>query len=98
VGKCHGRQSRFAGDDTGGLGPPARLRPVGDYAPEGRAYASERNVAYGGNVSSPHNRKGGSGNPPPKGRRAPALSRPPFSRAVKQFLHGRPTLCYHHNN
>jgi len=22
--------------------PPARLRPVGDYAPEGRAYASER--------------------------------------------------------
>jgi hypothetical protein len=22
-------------------GPPARLRPVGDYAPEGRAYASE---------------------------------------------------------
>jgi four helix bundle protein len=23
--------------------PPARLRPVGDYAPEGRAYALERN-------------------------------------------------------
>jgi len=34
------------------------------------------NVAYGGNVNPPHNRKGGSGNPPPKGRRAPALSRP----------------------
>jgi hypothetical protein len=33
------------------------------------------NVAYGGNVNPPHNRKGGSGNPPPKGRRAPALSR-----------------------
>jgi len=52
-------------DETGGLGPPAR-----------RAYASERNVAYGGNVNPPHNRKGGSGNPPPKGRRAPALSQP----------------------
>ncbi|NIW16357.1 hypothetical protein GWN19_02880 [Candidatus Bathyarchaeota archaeon] len=24
------------------LWPPARLRPVGDYAPEGRAYGSER--------------------------------------------------------
>jgi len=33
------------------------------------------NVAYGGNVNPPHNRKGGSGNPPPKGRRASALSR-----------------------
>jgi len=50
----------------GGLGPPAR-----------RAYASERNVAYGGNVNPPRNREGGSGNPPPKGRRAPVLSRPP---------------------
>ena len=37
------------------------------------------NVAYGGNVNPPRNRKGGSGNPPPKGKRAPALSRPPIA-------------------
>ena len=55
----------LAGDETGGLGPPARS-----------AYASERNVAYSGNVNPPRNRKGGSGNPSPKGKRAPALSRP----------------------
>ena len=63
-------------------GPPARLRPVGYYAPERRAYASERNVAYGGNVNPSRNRKGGSGNPPTKGRRTPALSRPPFTTVV----------------
>ncbi len=40
-------------DETGGRGPPAR-----------RAYASERNVAYGGDVNPPRNQKGGSGNPP----------------------------------
>ena len=32
--------------------PPARLRPVGDYAPEGRAYASERNPC----TSNPYSR------------------------------------------
>ena len=40
-------------DETGGLGPPAH-----------RAYASERNVAYGGDVDPPRNQEGGSGNPP----------------------------------
>ena len=40
-------------DETGGLGPPAR-----------RAYASERNVVYGGDVHPPRNQEGGSGNPP----------------------------------
>ncbi len=35
------------------------------------------NVAHGGTVLPPRiNRKGGDGNPPPKGARAPALSRP----------------------
>jgi Family of unknown function (DUF6627) len=34
------------------------------------------NVAYGGNENPPRNRKGGAGNPPPKGRRAPVLSQP----------------------
>ncbi len=29
--------------------PPARLRPVGDYAPEGRAYALERRLGSQGN-------------------------------------------------
>jgi hypothetical protein len=33
-------------------------------------------VAYGGTVNPPRNRKGGCGNPPPKGRRAPVLSQP----------------------
>jgi hypothetical protein len=36
------------------------------------------NVAYGGTVNPPRNRKGGAGNPPPKGRRAPVLSQPLF--------------------
>ena len=31
------------------------------------------NVAYGGTVNPPRNRKGGAGNPPPKGARASAL-------------------------
>ncbi len=35
------------------------------------------NVVHGGNVNPPRNRKGGDGNPPPTGARAPALSRPP---------------------
>ena len=33
------------------------------------------NVAHGGNGNPPHNRKGGAGNPPPTGVRAPVLSR-----------------------
>ena len=31
------------------------------------------NVAYGGTVNPPRNRKGGAGNPPPTGARASAL-------------------------
>jgi len=34
------------------------------------------NVAYGGNVNPPRNRKGGAGNPPPMGRRDLVLSQP----------------------
>jgi hypothetical protein len=51
------------------------------------------NEAYGGNVNPPRNRKGGSGNPPPKGRRAPALSRPQKQGEWDQArrLLGRPT-------
>ena len=33
------------------------------------------NVAYGGTVNPPRDRKGGAGNPPPKSARAQALSR-----------------------
>jgi len=51
--------------------PPARLRPVGEYAPEGRAYASERRTCIcspsfisknarreAGNPKEEHNAKG----------------------------------------
>ena len=38
------------------------------------------NVAYGGTVNPPRNRKGGAGNPPPTGRRAPVLSQPSDSK------------------
>lgn len=42
----------------GGLRPLARLRPVEDYAPEGRAYGSERNMSYGGTRNPLHIPKG----------------------------------------
>jgi len=35
------------------------------------------NVVYGGIVNPSRNRKGGNGNPPPKGWHAPVLSQPP---------------------
>jgi hypothetical protein len=38
------------------------------------------NVAYGGTVNPPRNRKGGAGNPPPTGRRAPVLYQPSDSK------------------
>ena len=38
------------------------------------------NVAYGGTVNPPRNRKGGAGNPPPKGARASALPDIPILR------------------
>lgn len=40
-------------------GPPARLRPVGDYAPEGRAYASESD--WCGSVSDQNQKDRSSG-------------------------------------
>ena len=43
------------------------------------------NVAYGGTVNPPRNRKGGAGNPPPTGARASALpDRSPGSRATRK--------------
>jgi len=50
------------------------------------------NVAYGGNVNPPHNRKGGSGNPPSKGRRAPALSRPLLQKRYEKIPLNPPPL------
>jgi hypothetical protein len=45
--------------------------------PSGMKTGARGNVAHGGTVNPPRNRKGGDGNPPPKSARAPALSRPP---------------------
>ena len=44
------------------------------------------NVAYGGTVNPPRNRKGGAGNPPPKGARASALPDKILQRAVLMVL------------
>ena len=44
------------------------------------------NVAYGGTVNPPRNRKGGAGNPPPKGARASALPDKVLQRAVLMVL------------
>ena len=44
--------------------------------PSGMKRGAWGNVAYGGNVNPPRNRKGGAGNPPPEGWRAPVLSQP----------------------
>ena len=51
--------------------------------PSGMKRGAWGNVVYGGNVNPPRSRKGGSGNPPPKGRRAPALSRPPVLKRIQ---------------
>ena len=44
------------------------------------------NVAYGGTVNPPRNRKGGAGNPPPKGARASALPDKVVQGAVREVL------------
>ncbi len=36
-------------------------------------------------MNPPRNRKGGSGNPPPKGKRAPALSRPGLATFIREL-------------
>jgi len=41
----------------------------------GMKTGARENVAHGGNVNPPRNRKGGAGNPPPTGARVPNLSR-----------------------
>ena len=43
-------------------------------------------MAYGGTVNPPRNRKGGAGNPPPKGARASALPDKVLQRAVLMVL------------
>ena len=48
--------------------------------PSGMKRGAWGNVAYGGTVNPPRNRKGGAANPPPKGRRAPVLSQPSDSK------------------
>ena len=44
------------------------------------------NVAYGGTVNPPRNRKGGAGNPPPKGARASALPDKVVQGALREVL------------
>src|SRR5439155_25238069 len=44
------------------------------------------NVVDGGNVNPRRNRKGGAGNPPPTGARAPALSRPGCGKTARPDL------------
>ena len=48
----------LAGDETGGLRPPAPLPARRAYRPEGRAYASERNMGQGGTRNQSHIPKG----------------------------------------
>jgi hypothetical protein len=49
---------------------------AGEHRPSGMKRGAWGNVAHGGTVNPPRHRKGGAGNPPPKGRRAPVLSQP----------------------
>src|SRR6516162_2001525 len=52
------------------------------------------NVGHGGTVNPLRNRKGGAGNPPPKCRRAPVLSRP--YRKGEQRIHPGLESCGWH--
>ena len=53
---------------------------AGEIRPSGMKRGAWGNVAYGGTVNPPRNRKGGTGNPPPTRRRAPVLSQPSDSK------------------
>ena len=71
VGLNSGGSTRKAPDRTDGcLMLEAVLWENPTYGISGGAAG---NVAYGGTVNPPRNRKGGAGNPPPKGARASAL-------------------------
>ena len=52
------------------------------------------NVAHGGTVNPPRNRKGGAGKPPPKSVRARVLSRSQRPQYSLAFLPERCMICY----
>jgi hypothetical protein len=52
--------------------------------PSGMKTGARGNVAHGGTVNPPRNRKGGDGNPPPTSARAPVLSRPVYWRRTRK--------------
>jgi hypothetical protein len=78
-----GRSGVYAGQSLSfGLSGKARwgkakvANRTREIRPSGMKAGARGNVAHGGTVNPPRNRKGGDGNPPPKSARAPVLSRP----------------------